>query len=254
MRPIILSCIALALVFSLSLCEAQAQYIDHECVIFIEPGDSYMGLFGPDWMRVFQANSSMSFYNKDGELSHSPEKLVVGTRLVVPEGTYLTKRAAERLNRYDKIKENALEAISQAKVLADQADLSKSEIFEQGLGLLAGAEKAIQGLTYGFANYVEAGKLACEAIRCFRVGLNLQGAKQDMEQLKQHVKKERLEVRAQTRKLRQNYLLYAGLVTAPFICLLWYARQRHKRERIARMQVWFEQQQDRLDSLEETMM
>ena len=194
-------------VIILSIILAQIAYADqglrlgHEGTLFVEPGDSYIKLFGPDWLRVYQTNSNMTFYDQRGKLNHSPDKLVVGTKLIVPEGTYLTERAMERLSRYEKIKGAAHQAMQQAEAFVAQVPENRSEVYQEGLKLLEEAKQAAKGLTFGFGNYIEANRLAQEAIRCFKIDANLQKASNAMHQLKEHVEKEQVKTNNKIRIL-----------------------------------------------------
>lgn len=229
------------LVLSVPAYGAGGHRLNHESVLFVEPGDSYIGLFGPDWLRVFQANSNLAFYDQEGKLVHTPEKLVVGTRLVVPAGTLLSEQAMKRLNRYEKIKSAAFEAIREAEGFISRNRESQSEVYEQGLSLLGKAREAAKGLTFGFANYIEATKLAQEASRCFKINANLSRANHDLAQLKGRVDKE------------SKRFVYFGLLIVPLLGLLCFMGYKQKKERVLRVERWLKHHQDRIDGLEKTI-
>jgi len=240
----------LALVFSYPAYGAEGERLDHECTLFVESGDSYIKLFGADWMRVFQANDNITFYNKQGKLAPSPEKLVIGQRLVVREGTYLTERAMERLSRYKEIRGAAIKSIHAAKALAGQDGENRSEVYEQGLSLLAGAEKATEGITFGFVNYLRAEKLAREAIRHFTVAMNLRKAKRGMEQLREHVEREHVEATEQIIFIYKKRMVTLVSVSLSLLGILWFIHRRNRRDRIKRVKAWLAQHEAQLERLE----
>lgn len=229
---------------------ADGNRIDREVILFVEPGDSYIGLFGLDWLRVFRANSNMVFYGKQGKLTHSPEKLVIGTKLVIPAGTYLTERVLKRLSRYENIKNAALKAIQRADSFIDQASMNRSGVYQQGVDLLDRAKEVAKGLTFGFENYVEAGKLAKEAIRSFKIDRNLRRANQNMEQLENQAEKERIASQRQIGMLYQQRMVFLGLAIVMFISLLCIVRHKKKKEHLIRIEGWLDQHLSRVETLE----
>jgi hypothetical protein len=229
---------------------AEGHYLHHEAILFVEPGDSYIKLFGTDWLRVFRANSNMAFYDKHGKLTCSPEKLVVGTKLVIPAGTYITERTTIRLSRYENIKNAALKAIQRADSFIDQASMNRSGVYQQAVDLLDRAKKVAKGLTFGFENYIEAGKLAEEAIRCFKIDTDLRRANQNMEQLEDLAERERIASKRQIGMLDQQRTAFLGLAIALFVSLLWFVRHKKKKERVIRIEGWLDQHLNRVETLE----
>ena len=223
---------------------------DHGVTLFVEPGDSYIKLFESDWLRVFRVNSNMAFYDKHGKLTCSPEKLVVGTKLVIPAGTYITERTTIRLSRYENIKNAALKAIQRADSFIDQASMNRSGVYQQAVDLLDRAKEVAKGLTFGFENYIEAGKLAKEALRCFKIDRDLRRANQNMEQLENRIERERIASKRQIGMLYQQRMAFLGLATALFISLLWLIRHKKKKERLIRIEGWLDQHLSRVETLE----
>ena len=229
---------------------AEGNRIDRKVILFVEPGDSYIGLFGSDWLRVFRANGNMAFYDKHGKLTCSPEKLVIGTKLVIPAGTYLTERALKRLSRYENIKNAALKTIQEADTFMNQTPTNRSGVYRQAVDLLDSARQVAGGLTFGFENYVEAGKLAEEAIRCFKIDRDLRRANQNMEQLEDLAERERIASKRQIGMLHQQRMVFLGLAIIMFISLLCIVRHKKKKEHLIRMQGWLDQHLDRVETLE----
>ena len=253
MRFKILCVVVLSIIIAQTVYASQGLRLDHECTLFVEPGDSYIRLFGPDWFNVYQANSNMTFYDKQGKLTHSPEKLVTGTMLTVPQGTHLTEWAMERLNKYRKVKDAALKVLQQAEAFATRPPDNRSEVYQQGLLLLEKARQTVKGLTFGFGNYLEADRLAQEAIRCFKIDANLQKASSDMQQLKDRVEKEQVKTSNKIKTLYHKRVFPLSLVTLLLFSLLWFMRFKNKKDRTTRAKAWLDQHQQRLEKLERAM-
>jgi len=228
---------------------ATGRSLDHEATLFVEPGDSYIKLFETDWLRVFRANSNMAFYDKHGKLTCSPEKLVIGTKLVIPAGTYLTERALKRLSRYENIKNAALKTIQEADTFMNQTPTNRSGVYQQAVDLLDSARQVAGGLTFGFENYIEAGKLAEEAIRCFKIDRDLHRANQNMEQLEDLAERERIASKRQIGMLHQQRMVFLGLAIVMFISLLCIVRHKKKKEHLIRMQRWLDQHLNQVKTL-----
>jgi len=123
-----------------------------ESYIFVEPGDSYLKLFGYDWYRVYSANDE----------GGSPDRLVTGKILKIPEGTYLTEFARKRIASFMKCKNEAEETINQVEYLARDI-VSQSDAYFAGLALLERAKVVLGAASYGFSNYNDAKRIADEA-------------------------------------------------------------------------------------------
>ncbi len=219
---------------------ADTYRLDHERVLFVEPGDSYLALFGSDWMKVFQANNQITFYQKGGELTHSPDKLVVGTRLALPAGARLTKRAMERLGRYEKIRTAALAAIREAESFLTPQPGNGTEAYRQASQLLEKAREASNGLTFGFENYLEAEQLARESIRHFKIDKTLQETINDMKDLEKAME--------QTPHWKRAAPL--ALLLVLFASVIWFMRRAKRKERFERVRQWLEKQPERFDGME----
>jgi len=239
----------LSFTFSCSAYGTVAHPLEHPCTLFVEPGDSYIRLFGPDWLRVFQANSNMAFYDKSGRLTQNPEKLVVGTRLNVPAGTYLTRRAMERLSRYEEIKMAALNAIREAESFLKGSSQGRSGVYDQAMDLLNQAREAAKGLTSGFSNYIEVRRLAEEAIRCFRIDYDLREADRRAALLRDRMKKEKVFHADQIGMLHKQRSAILGLVGSMLFGLLLYMRLERKKNLRREITDWLNRHQDRLDRL-----
>ncbi|MCD6306453.1 MAG: hypothetical protein J7M32_09215 [Deltaproteobacteria bacterium] len=251
MRSKICCLVFFTLLFSVPCYGTGGHRLDHQCILFVQPGDSYIGLFGADWLRVFETNTTgPDFESGNGTSNRNPDKLVVGTRLVVPKGTYLTDRATERLSRYRDNKKAALSAVRKAESFVGSALLEESEPYKQALALLAKARDAIKGVTFGFENYLEATKLAQEAIERFEIAGDLQRSKRDTLQLRERINRERSLRNKRLGEFPRQRAAFLGLMVVLLLSLLWVIRQRKKREMISSAKIWLEQQRERLNTLE----
>lgn len=214
---------------------AERHRLDHERVLFVEPGDSYLALFGSDWMKVFQSNNRITFCNDRGQLTHSPDKLVVGTRLTLPAGVCLTRRAMERLGRYEKSRTAALAAIREAESFLTPQPENGAEAYRQAVQLLEKAREASNGLTFGFENYLEAERLARESTRHFKIDRTLRETISDMRHLEEKME--------QVPYWRQPAL--PVVITVLFGGLLWFMRRVKRKERFARVREWIDRQPER---------
>ena len=93
--------ISLVMVCGLNGAPAMAQTSDDagtqgDLLFPVQAEDSLTNLFGADWQRVFNNNCSCHFRDWEGDAS-SPNFLLVGTVLKVPDDTYLTPRAQGRI-------------------------------------------------------------------------------------------------------------------------------------------------------------
>ncbi len=250
MKLKIATCVICAVILAIPAYGLEKRRIHHENILFVEPGDSYMALFGSDWMKVFQANSRITFYDSQGRLTHSPDKLVVGARLVLPTGTYLTERAMERLSRYEKIKTAALETIREAETFVKQQPPRSAEVYLQALHLLEKAREASNGLTFGFENYIEAERLAQESIRGFTIDRKLHKANLGLKQLREGMESERLESKNRLKILYWKLFTPLVLLTALLSSLLWFMRRGKQKERLLRVEQWLNKQSERIELME----
>jgi len=192
--------IIIFLYFFSCVSHVDAYQINRECVIFVEPGDSFTKLFGKDWLRVVRENKKLAFYDEHGRLV--PDKLVAGTVLKIPNGTYLTMLAVTRLNQYEKIRNAALKSFQKAKQIANQSENTGSEIYAQAMEAVKKARDAISGVGFGFKNYIEAEKLSQQAVKFFGMDANIRSADHNAEKLKKQIK----EMTNQNRISTQNIL------------------------------------------------
>ncbi len=240
MRLKIAACVTCFVILAIPAYGAEKHQLEREEILFVEPGDSYLALFGPDWMKVFQANNRIIFYDGRGKLTHSPDKLVVGTRLVVPEGTSLTRRAMERLSRYEKIKAAALEAIREAESLVTPQPQDGTEAYRQALQLLEKAREALNGMTFGFENFLEAERLARESVRHFKIDRSLQETIRDMRDLEEEM--------GHTPYWKR--VIPLAVLMALLAGLLWRMRRGKQKERLLRVQQWLNRQPGRIEDME----
>ena len=233
---------------------AEGYRLDHDCTLFVEQGDSYIKLFGPDWLRVFHANSEMVFYNSQGRLAHNPEKLVTGTRLVVPKGTRLTDVAMRRLSRYNRMKAAAMEEIRKAKAFVNKPSERGSEVYQQGIKLLLRANAAAQGLSYGFENYLDARCLAEEAIRCFEIDADLRKANNDAALLfREQAQRETIAVKNGIQGVYLRRVFPLGLGMLLLLGLVWRMRRRSRKDRIDRIKGWLARHEEELKRLDRVL-
>jgi len=253
MRLILLSLAALVSIMSGPALAAEGHRLNHDCTLFVEQGDSYIKLFGPDWLGVFRANSEIAFYNGQGKLAHTPEKLVTGTRLVVPKGTYLTEVAVKRLSRYRQMKAAAIAAIQKARSFVGQRSKGGSDAYHQGIRLFLEANRAARGLSYGFENYLEARRLSEEAIRCFEIDADLRKAKNDVERLLKDQAWRETVARNGMQRLYLKRMLLLGLAMLLFLGLLWSIGRRNRKERIERTNGWLTRHEVKLKRLDRVL-
>ncbi|MBN2373968.1 hypothetical protein JXL19_09305 [bacterium] len=229
---------------------AYGDRLDYECVIYVEPGDSYLGLFGADWLRVFNVNRDHAFNDTKSGMLSTPDRLVVGERLIVPAGVYLTDLAIERLNRYENIKKIAFEAILKAENFTGANTGNESHIFQQGRKLLLMAKESAQGASYGFGNYVRARELAEEAIRCFEIDRELSRLDNNHTHLREATEKERASVARQRKivSLQQQSILWIaiGILSVFFIMI----RMERKKERLRLIGRRLERHSEHIKTLE----
>jgi len=230
--------------------------LDQNAAIFVMPGDSYINLFGSDWLRVFEVNRGLLFYDREGRLTSTPDKLVVGTKLFVPAGTYLTERALKRIHKYNDFKISALEKIREAESFRNSAPKHHSEISKQGDELLCKAKRLISGLDPDLPGYVEARRLAEESLKCFKLdarvaAINADITKKDnyIRELQTQITRERIRAYRWTETLYQEGILFVGLfmITAVTFLLIW--RHRKKKDHLVRVKAWMEQHERRLNGL-----
>ena len=251
MRFVILCVAVWGFVISNPAFGADAHRLNQDCTLFVERGDSYIKLFGRDWMKVSRANSDMAFYNADGKLVHNPDKLVTGTRLVIPKGTRLTEMAVKRLSRYERVKAAANKAIRKAGSFVVKPPKFKTEAYEQGVKLLLRANAAARGLTCGFENYLDAGDMAEEAIRCFEIDAVFHNSRNDAALLlRKQTPKDTFVVKNEMQNINYRRELPLGLGIIFFSGLVWRLSRRKKKARIGRIKGWLtghEKELERLD-------
>ncbi len=147
-----------------------------DLILYVEKGDSYISLFGDDWQKVYNTNNTIRFCDKKGRVIQTPDKLVIGTKLHIPPHTHLRQRAVKRLGKYKKIQDSAFNSIKKAETFFHQSMNKTSLTYKQGNQFLCKAREAINGKAFGFRNYVEADRLAQEAIHSFKIARDLDKA------------------------------------------------------------------------------
>ncbi|MDP2646308.1 MAG: hypothetical protein Q8P24_15325 [Desulfobacterales bacterium] len=225
-------------------------WLEYEHIFFVEPGDTYIGLFGADWEKVFQANQNMAFYDKAGKLIQSPDWLVVGTRLMAPKGAYLTQRAMERLNRYEKIKIEALQALEEAKTFVRPELKDRTAVYEQALNLLDEARQAAQGTAYGFKNFIESKRLAEKAIDCFKIDRQIDKANLEVKSLEVQVKEKQVEALNQINRLNKKQQVYLSVMAILLFGLLFGIQRQDRKDRIIKTNTWLARHQDHVRKFE----
>lgn len=228
---------------------AGGNWLNHDAVLFVEPGDSYIKLFGNDWLKVFQTNNNIAFYDKHGQLACTPEKLVVGTRLIIPKGTYITNFTTARFSSYERIKKDALQAIHMAETFVNQDIGNSSDIYKQGVNLLKNAKQFKDEITFGFNNYFKAKKMAGEAIRCFKIDHNIRKANLNVKKLKTRIGNQKFFLKKQIEILNKQWATFTGLVAALFIIILWFKKFKKRKKRIIRTERWLKQHMSRVNAL-----
>lgn len=122
-------------------------------VIYTEPGDTLLRLFGPSWQTVMDKNDNLVFTDQKGR--RYPDKVVPGQRITIPAGAYLTPTAEERLSRYRNMQELAESKVREAETMLTHVDTG-AEGYSEGKERLERAKELIQTETYNFINYHEA--------------------------------------------------------------------------------------------------
>ena len=183
-------------------------------------------------------------------MNHSPDKLVVGTKLIVPKNTFLSEHALKRLNRYKNMKNTALAYIRRAKTYTNRTSKNKSEIYKQALNLLKKAKEAEEDLIYDSGNYIEAERLAREAIKFFKIDKELYTASSEMEELKERVEKEMNTANRLVGKLYQQKRTFLKLVTVMLLSVLLLISQKRRKERVIRIQGWLDKHIGRVERFE----
>ena len=185
---------------------------DRAKFIWVEPGDSYIALFGKSWLPVFQANNRLKFLDDTGKLNNNPEKLVIGSKLIIPAGTVLTERAIKRMNKYEAFIKEAEQALHEAETIAALMGECSSEACRQGMILLEQAQKNTKDMTYGYANFLEATKLGRDALNRFKVAQQLQKTKIDLINLNKQLAAEKITIREAQNKQKMQRILMAGVI------------------------------------------
>jgi len=221
-----------------SVCNAEIYQLDHDYVIFIEPGDTLTELFGKYWYQIAEVNKNTAFYDKNGRLL--PDKILTGTRLKIPAGSYVRHPVIQKINKYNEIRNSALIVLKKAEKAAYNYTNSKSEVYIQGLQLLKQAKNRINGITYGFANYIEAEKLLNEALRCFKINDSLSIADNNTKRLKNEIEKHNITTQ---KKILNMYIKITVLITLTLLMttgLFFYLKHKRKEERIIAVKSWLD--------------
>ena len=214
--------------------------------LWIEPGDSYIALFGKSWLPVFQENSNLQLLDKRGKLNLNPEKLIVGSKLIIPNGTILTERALKRMNKYETFIKEAKLTLNKAERFAAIIDKCESKPCRQAMYFLGQAQKsAKENPTYGYANVLEATKLSQKALSCFIVATEAQQAKINIKKINKQLETEKNDTRRQINKQRMQHKIFIGIVSSKALGSILFIRHKAKTTR-----AWHNQQQDRLKSIE----
>ncbi|GBD95832.1 MAG TPA: hypothetical protein ENG83_13015 [Nitrospirae bacterium] len=214
---------ALYVFINISAYTHAAQTITDETVIWVEPGDTYLGLFGNDWMRVYLANNEIGFSGVNGNAA-SPDKIVVGQKLKIPADTHLTEIARERLSKYEDQRRAAERALQETADLKRKITNNNSETYREAAALLKEAENAADGETYGFRNYIDARRLAEESGRLFAVA----------------------QERVQIRRTKQ---LFAAAVVIIVLCCIRFLRYSRRKMRARYIGSWIKGHQKKIDFL-----
>ena len=236
-------------VFFLSIpCFAENNhYLLSECILFADPGDSYIGLFGPDWVQVFKKNLQSNFNDKTDLINRDPDTLIVGTKLSVPPGTYLTDRTLEKLSRYQGIKKSALFNIREAEGYLNEIQLKTSEPYRQGVKKLFKAKETTKGASFGFQNFIQASEYAKEAVEYFMIAKELQEAGADADQLEYQIKREK-DINHKTKYYGKAAFLGMGIIF--FTCLFMVIKRGKNKEKIYKITSWLGQHKTNLVNLE----
>ena len=221
--------------------------------IWIEPGDSYIALFGKSWLPVFQANSSLKFLNSSGKLNHNPEKLVIGSKLFIPEGSTLTERAVKRMNKYKVHITQAELSIREAENFAATITMKEcqSEACLQGIALLKKARNSAKGDTsYGYSNFLEATELSKEALKLLKIASQIQQNNADIKSLNNKIETEKIATRRKIDRQRLQHGLFIGIMSSMALGSILFIRHKANSEKSKINREWLKQQQDRLKNME----
>jgi len=211
--------------------------LTHETSLQVEPGDSFIGLFGTDWQRVLDANRDVAFRDQQGRLL--PDRLVSGVRLVVPAGTYITDDALARINRCAETKAAALAALAAAQEQAQKSAGLDSDPAQQGRELLAKARALAAAENPGFANYLAAHDLAIEAARFLRLAQDIRDSKLSLATSSRQM----AEAIAAVNNIRRNGFLFMTFIITALTVGAMYLRKR------TRIKNWLARHEARLARL-----
>jgi hypothetical protein len=233
----------------------------HESIIYIEKGDSYISLFDADWFQVYTHNR-----NTGDEILNNllPERLAVGTRLVVPAMTFLTDRALKRLNLYESNRKSALKSLSTALELKDMPMLKKSEDYLQGITKLKKAMEVIENYTFGFRNYIHAKEIACDAVGHFKAGINFYDKKIKMDRRNQLLEQKMIAAKKKRNQLFEKKMIAVEkkrdreriifLITAGtlFFAGVLFWKKRIYLEKLKKNRIWLEMHTRKIEKFEKS--
>ena len=164
--------------------------IPYQASYWVQPGDTLLGIGGSSFMEIYEENKSM-LGHMDHKGSPNPNRIVEGTRLIIPEGIYVTEKVARAINAQETSRQKALKEICSAedgrKRLEDIGYVTQ-EGYLKGMGNLQQArELAEQTPGYGNANYLQAYTLAVQAGRYFDTDIALSRVRSDLTMLQQTI-------------------------------------------------------------------
>lgn len=242
--------------FGLPLYASERPFLDKNVVIFVKTGDSYINLFGHDWLRVFQANKSLLFYDRRRNLASTPDKLVVGAKLFVPAGTRLTTRSLKRINEYENLRISALEAMREAESCMNNAPGHSSEIYKQAEGLLSKAREAVRAPSSDRSHYIQARKMAEEALRYLKINekiieitADLSKRDNDIRQLRAEINRERISAYEWIALFYGNRFVLIGFTMIIFLSSFFFWRIKKRKDLSIKAKAWMRRHEDRLERI-----
>lgn len=194
--------------------------LDREVTLRVERGDTLLGLFGPDLMKVVERNR---------DLIPSPHRLGEGLEVVAPAYTYLSPRAVDRLNRDRQLRQEAWATVRKAqaaqKALPGGGDSAVAgPAYAEAQKVLA---RALQALVGTPPNYLAARELGEEALRLLAISSGQVQLARQMEEIK------RRQAEAEATRAQRIRVATAFLIPALGSMLsLWIVRRRQHNARL----------------------
>ena len=162
--------VILCVIFLFSVLDAHAQdemvRIPYTCTYRVQPGDTLIGIAGSDFLEVYE-NNLEKLASGDPFGKASPNHIVSGTRLKIPEGICVSSKIARAINAQRLVRRKAFVAIDEAEK-GQKALRASNGSSPRGDSLLEEARSLAQEQPgYANPNYLQAYERAVSAERYF---------------------------------------------------------------------------------------